>query len=317
MPSLDIWVAKGVTAPKIEYASLLGPLVRLSVYPREFASIWKTYFSDPTERKKDDIDANKGNLRHTLAALHQSLFNIFNAIVRASPEAREGILAFMAQVIELNDKRAGMRVDPRSVSSDGYMTNLQVVMLKLFAPVMDASFSKIDKIDPEYYRRSKRIKIEDETKIRATKQEADEYFGAAMESGPPPNFVSDLFFLLNSFQHLGMVKTVGNRDRAEKTLSEIEKELKRTEASRGDWEGVSDLPCSELMQNAALQAQGEAAIKKHKADIATLHASIHAYDTQLLDPALVRLNVNYLGFLMTWLIRLVDPKRQHPAVQIT
>jgi ubiquitin conjugation factor E4 B len=55
-----------------------------------------------------------------------------------------------------------------------------------------------------------------------------------------PNFISDLFFLLNSFQHLGLVKTVGNRAAAEKNLSEIDKELKRTEASRGDWEGVSD-----------------------------------------------------------------------------
>lgn len=36
-----------------------------------------------------------------------------------------------------------MRVDHRTVASDGFMTNLQVVLLKLFAPVMDASFSKV------------------------------------------------------------------------------------------------------------------------------------------------------------------------------
>ncbi len=35
---------------------------------------------------------------------------------------------------------------------------------------------KIDKIDPEYFRNSKRIRIEDETKIRATKEDADVYF---------------------------------------------------------------------------------------------------------------------------------------------
>jgi ubiquitin conjugation factor E4 B len=38
MPSLGVWVAQGVTAPKIEYQSILGPLTRLSVYPREFVS---------------------------------------------------------------------------------------------------------------------------------------------------------------------------------------------------------------------------------------------------------------------------------------
>lgn len=113
-----------------------------------------------------------------------------------------------------------------------------------------------------------------------------------------------------------MVKTVGNRLQAEKSLSEIEKELKRAEASRADWEGVSvHANCAD--QNSALQAQGEASIKRFKSDLSVLHASIHAYDTQLLDPALVRLNVTYLGFLMTWLIRLVDPSHKHPSTQIS
>ena len=31
--------------------------------------IWKTYFSNPTDRKVDDIDANKSNLRFTLRGL--------------------------------------------------------------------------------------------------------------------------------------------------------------------------------------------------------------------------------------------------------
>jgi ubiquitin conjugation factor E4 B len=281
-----------VTAPKVEWQSLLGPLTRLSVYPREFASVWKTYFSDPTDRKVADIDANKANLRHTLDALQSSLFNIYNAIVRASPASREGVLSFFELVIRLNEKRAGMRVDHRSVSSDGYMTNLHVVLLKLFEPVMDSSFSKIDKVDPEYYRYSSRIDITEETKVHATKEEADQYFGTERKSA---NFISDIFFLLNASQHLGLVKTVGNRVRSEKTIHDIEKELKHAEAQRGEWEGTP------------MQAQGEAAIKKYKSDLAILHASIHAYDTQLLNPTLVRSNVSYLGFLMTWLIRLVNP----------
>ena len=49
----------------------------------------------------------------------------------------------MTLVANLNDKRSGMRVDTRTVSSDGFMTNLQVVLLKLFAPVMDGNFSKV------------------------------------------------------------------------------------------------------------------------------------------------------------------------------
>ncbi|OCF33004.1 ubiquitin-conjugation factor E4 B [Kwoniella heveanensis BCC8398] len=306
LPTLPVWVAPDVTAPKLEWQSLLGPLSRLSVYPREFPEIWKTYFSNPTDRKKEDIEANKSNLRYTLGGLHTSLFNIYNAVVRASPESREGVLDFFALTIRLNEKRAGMRVDPRAVSSDGFMTNLQVVLLKLFEPVMDAQFSKIDKVDVAYFKISKRVNIIEETKIKATKEEADAYFGDAMEVDAKSNFISDLFFFTNAFLHLGLIKTIGTRTRAEKNMSEIEKELKRAEATRPTWAG-----------NPAMETQGEATIKKFKADIATLHASLHAYDTQLLDPALVRLNVSFLGFLMTWLVRLVDPRHQHPATPIS
>lgn len=34
-------------------------------------------------------------------------------------------------------------MDHRTVSSDGFMTNLQIILLKLFEPVMDTSFSKV------------------------------------------------------------------------------------------------------------------------------------------------------------------------------
>ncbi|WWD17165.1 hypothetical protein CI109_101603 [Kwoniella shandongensis] len=188
--------------------------------------IWKTYFSNPTERKKEDIDANKSNLRYTLTALHTSLFNIYNAIVRASPESREGVLDFFALTLRLNEKRAGMR---------------------------------IDKVDSGYYKSSTRLNIEDETKIRGTKEEADEYFGNAMEVDAKPNFISDLFFLTNAFVHLGVVKTIATRTRAEKNISEMEKELKRMEATRGSWVG-----------NPAMEAQGEAGIKKLKVSPAAI-----------------------------------------------
>jgi len=98
--------------------------------------------------------------------------------------------------------------------------------------------------------------IDEETKIRATKEDADVYFATDSMEGAcnlldslntfeivdaklSNNFISDLFFLLNAFQHLGLVKTISTRGRAEKNISEMEKELNRTEASRGDWTGVS------------------------------------------------------------------------------
>jgi ubiquitin conjugation factor E4 B len=67
-------------------------------------------------------------------------------------------------------------VDPKKVSTDGYMINIQTILLRLFEPVMDVNFSKIDKVDVNYFRTSKRLDIKEETKIKATQEEANDYF---------------------------------------------------------------------------------------------------------------------------------------------
>lgn len=56
-----------------------------------------------------------------------------------------------------------------------------------------------------------------------------------------PNFISELFFLLNAFQHLGITKTIETRIKAERNISDLEKELRRAEATRPTWAGVSSV----------------------------------------------------------------------------
>lgn len=56
------------------------------------------------------------------------------------------------------------------------MINLFSILMDLSAPFMDASYSKIDKIDAEYFRKSKRIAIQEMTKINATGEEAKDYY---------------------------------------------------------------------------------------------------------------------------------------------
>jgi ubiquitin conjugation factor E4 B len=99
---------------------------------------------------------------------------------------------------------------------------------------------QIDKIDINFYRRSSRVNIDEETRINASKENIDaQADDDSMSGNEPPNFITNLFFLANAFQHLGLIKTISTRKRAEKNISEIEKELKRAEASRPSWEGVS------------------------------------------------------------------------------
>lgn len=73
-------------------------------------AIHQNLFRDSENRPKDDIKAIKGTLGSSLAMLQDALFNVYNAIVRASPASREGMLDFFGMVVKRNVKRSGMQV---------------------------------------------------------------------------------------------------------------------------------------------------------------------------------------------------------------
>lgn len=102
-------------------------------------------------------------------------------------------------------------------------------------------------MDPDYYRHSKRLDISEETKIRATKEEADAFFGTAMDTNAKPNFISDVFFLLNSMFHLGLVATIGRRIRTEREMVDLEKELNHLEGRSAEWAGVCQIGLGDML----------------------------------------------------------------------
>lgn len=109
------------------------------------------------------------------------MFGICNSVIRANPSARDQLLEYFAHVIRLNEKRAQMQVDTATVSSDGFMHNIAAVLLMFCNPFLDIRASKIDKIDSSYFRTSKRIDVSEDTKINATKEQSDAYYGQTQE----------------------------------------------------------------------------------------------------------------------------------------
>jgi ubiquitin conjugation factor E4 B len=166
------WIPANATAASFEKVTLLGPLCRLGVFGREWPSIAQTYFSDPEKRSRTDIESSNASLRGTLKSLQSSLFQIFNTLIRASPDSREAVLRYFATAISLNVKRAAMQVEPETVATDSFMVNLQSVLLRFAEPFMDAKYSKIDRIDTLYFAHSSRIDVKEETRIKATSDEA-------------------------------------------------------------------------------------------------------------------------------------------------
>lgn len=130
------------------------------------------------------------------------MFGIINNIVRSSPQAREAILSYFAHILQLNVKRAQMQVDPLTVASEGFMHNIAAILLSFCEPFMDVKASKvrclsryvkvmdvdilfmqIDKIDPTYFRTSRRLDVTEDTKVTADKEQSDRYYNSGEPKG--------------------------------------------------------------------------------------------------------------------------------------
>ncbi|KAG8884379.1 hypothetical protein FRB97_004388 [Tulasnella sp. 331] len=307
MTRIPEWNPRGLTSSFIELLSLLGPAARLSVFAREWPQIAQTYFFEPEKRSQSDIDGSNTNLRATLHILQQSLFTIFNSAVRAGAPSREAVLDYLASALNLNLKRGGMQVDRTQVASDGYMINLQIVLLRLAEPFLDAKFTKIDKVDPLYLIHSPRLDTSDETRINATVEDVKALAGeakATSSTAPAPNFITEVFYLTAAFNHYGLVRTLGFYNELERHLDDIDKYLERIESDRS-------------YVGTPMEAQARAAVEKVKGDKARLNMEVFAYRVQILDPDLIFRMIGFTTFLMAWLIRLADPAKKYPTQQVT
>ncbi|KXN88270.1 Ubiquitin conjugation factor E4 [Leucoagaricus sp. SymC.cos] len=288
------------TAPTIEKVSLLGPLCRLGIFGKEWPDIAKNYFVEAEGRRRADLESSYASLRSTLKSLQTSLFHIFSGLVRASPESREAVLSYFARVISLNGKRAGTHVDPETVASDSFMVNLQSILYKFADPFIDATYSKLDRVDPLFYIHSDRIDLSDETRIKATSEEANEWAQTHSDSNAPtPNFISNIFYLCIAMGHYGYLKTIDSYNQLSRHVDDMQRYLESIEQERS-WVGTPQ------------QSRMEMAIRLRKLELDKLRSHLHAYQAALLDPELVFASINFMTFLSTWLIRQVDPKKSHP-----
>ena len=179
-----------VEANNIESSTLMGPFFALSPLKGEVAH---TYFPAPKSMDRTVITNTQGSLRMQLQSHQNELLEIANQILKAGKEPRERLLNWFAACMNLNHKRRAMQVDQKAVSSDGFMFNVTVCLDQLCEPFMDASFSKIDRIDVSYLRRNPRVDIKEETKLNADQNMSDDFYSKPADG--TTNFISEVFFL--------------------------------------------------------------------------------------------------------------------------
>ena len=288
------------TASNFEAETLLGPFFALS--PLQ-GNVTMNYFSSPKTRDKNYIASSQNALRMSLRAHQSDLLDIVNHIIKTGKEAREKTLDWFAASVNLNHKRRAMQVDPKTVSSDGFMVNVTVCLDQLCEPFMDATFSKIDRIDVDYLRRKPRVDIKDETKLNADQNTSDEFYSKAADG--QSNFISEVFFLALAAHHYGTEATNSMLSQMEKDLKYMEKQVAQIEAEREKFAGN---PMQLSMVDRALQ--------KYKDQIDRGLAYKYCAQGVLLDDLNQARSMQFMRYVIVWLLRLVAPEHGYPKTSI-
>lgn len=226
------------SAPGIEKHTILGPFFKLSPVSNESM---QTFFSSPRTMDRGAIGLSQDSMRQCLA-LHQSdLMNITNAFVRSSPATRGRTLDWFAYIMNMNHKRRAMRVNYNEVSSDGFMLNVTRVLDRLSEPFMDNSFSKMDRINVDYFRQSPRLDIKEETKLNVDQAASDEFYETKLPG--TPHFISEVFFLNLAAHHYGLEGCVARIKNLDREIDFFKKHVEAMEAERHKVQNVSVSGC--------------------------------------------------------------------------
>ena len=289
-----------VLAPALETSTLLGPFFAISPLQTNVTS---NYFSAPSSRDKTFILNSQRALRMSLQSHQMDLLDVVNRIIKTGKEPRERMLDWLATCCNVNHKRRAMQVDKQQVSSDGFMINVTVCLDQLCEPFMDASFSKIDRIDVGYLRRKPRVVIKEETKINANQNASDAFYGESAEGSN--NFISEIFFLTLAAHHYGTEAANATMSQLDKTIKRMKKHLEEVELDRHKW--VNDpLRLREF----------DKAIQKWKDQIEQGLSYKYTVEGVLLDELSQARSMQFMRYVIVWLLRLLSPRHDFPQKPI-
>lgn len=284
-------------AESLEKETFLGPFFAISPLQGQVPA---TYFSSPKTRDRAFISTSQRALRMTLQTHHTDLSDIVTSILQKSKTGRERILDWFSVCVNTNHKRRAMHPDPKTISSDGFMVNVTACLDRLCEPFMNATFSKIDKIAVDYLRQNPRVNIKEETKLNADQHASDAFYEGTIDG--TPNFISEVFFLTLAAHHYG-TEAVGTRlIYLEKELKEMEKRVEELELERHKF--VNDPVNLRVF---------DAAMGRFKDQVDSGLSYKHAVQGILLDDLSQARSMQFMRYVMVWLLRLVAPHKDFPA----
>lgn len=284
------------SAPNVEKHTILGPFFRISPLQTE---VTRGYFSGPRTMEKGAIRNSQNALQLTLTAHQNDLRDIVNAFIKTNAETRNKVLDWFAYIMNVNHKRRAIQVDPKEVATDGFMVNVTVVLDHLCEPFMDSTFSKVDRIDVNYFRRSPRLDIKEETKLNADQAQSDAFYAQKVDG--TSNFISEVFFLTLAAHHYGSEATNAKLKALDRDIKFYEKHIKAMEVERFKF------------LNSPNQLQlFEVSVKRHVDVLEKTMSLKYAIEGVLLDEKMQDRSLRFMRYVSVWLLRVASQSDYKP-----
>ncbi|RAH41627.1 ubiquitin-ubiquitin ligase UFD2 [Aspergillus brunneoviolaceus CBS 621.78] len=275
---------------QFEKKTLLGPWFSLS--PLQ-SSVTMTYFSSPKTRDQSYILNAQRSIRMMQHMISSDLLDVLNHMIRASKDARDRVLDWFAASLNINHKRRAMQVDPTTVSSDGFMFNITTCLDQLCEPFMDASFTKIDRVDANYLHRKPRVDMKDETKVNADQHASDAFYAKSAEG--TSNFITEIFFLTVAAHHYGSESLTSKLEQLEKDLRHMESTINKFELERHRW-----------LNNPVQLRVFEQALKKYKDKLDLGLALKYSLQGVLFDDQWQARSMLFMRYVVVWVLRVIS-----------
>ncbi|KAF5027783.1 hypothetical protein F66182_114 [Fusarium sp. NRRL 66182] len=287
------------SAAGIEKHTILGPFFRISPLQSQ---VVKSYFPEPRSLDRVRVSNAQDSLRMVLRTHQDDLFMIANTFVRASTDTRSRTLDWFAYIMNTNHKRRAIQVDPREVATNGFMINVTAILDRFCEPFMDMDFSKIEKIDNDYFRKQPRIDIKDETKLNADQTYSDSFYSNKLPG--EPNFISEAFFLTLAAHHYGSEACNSQLKNFDREIKWLEKRVKAMEAER-----------PKFANHPVQLRQYEEAVKRHADALEKAMATKYSIEGVLLDERMQSTSLRFMRFVAVWLLRLVTGSKYKPGLE--
>jgi hypothetical protein len=105
------------------------------------------YFPDPRHMSRSDLDSARMSLQMMVSAVMHRLDEALACLVKGK-ETRAPTFDWVAALLDSNQPRTHMRINPRVCSDDGTLINVASAMLGLCAPFVHSGASKNRSISP-------------------------------------------------------------------------------------------------------------------------------------------------------------------------